>query len=414
MDQRRKNIPVSNRAAAAIEIKNEEKNAVDGEAINEMLRTEFHKFLGGLKPQTLTITDGDRYNFSGKTTDHNLPDSDKFDEWIIDSGSTSHLYKDNFMFSDKSANQNNVYVHLADVTRHKVQKSGDIKLNDKLILNDALFVPSVQFNLLSVNRQCKSFPIKVKFLESCCVMQDLKTREVNAVAKLVERLYILNAQSFDRKNIDDILHKHRELSLYTSHVSLDIWHKRLGHLSKNVFMHTGYAPNQKGYKVYDLKKGCMLISRDVTFHEDIFPYTDKSSDPISCSLPIVLAENDPEDIREHDEPTITEHDINDNQTNSPVVLRRSNRQVTQPAKFQDYICTYSGTDTDIPLAVPSSQIQKCYFTAINNPNEPKNFKEAMKDKEWIKAMEDEIRALEENETWEITSLPKDKKAIGNK
>ncbi|XP_020552886.1 uncharacterized protein LOC110012693 [Sesamum indicum] len=36
----------------------------------------------------------------------------------------------------------------------------------------------------------------------------------------------------------------------------------------------------------------------------------------------------------------------------------------------------------------------------------------MKEQEWIKAMKDEIRALKENETWEITSLPKNKKAIG--
>ncbi|MGS7457498.1 hypothetical protein, partial [Mycobacterium tuberculosis] len=39
---------------------------------------------------------------------------------------------------------------------------------------------------------------------------------------------------------------------------------------KGVFI--GYAQNQKGYKVYDLITHKPVVSRDVVFHESIFPF----------------------------------------------------------------------------------------------------------------------------------------------
>lgn len=34
----------------------------------------------------------------------------------------------------------------------------------------------------------------------------------------------------------------------------------------------GYSKNKKGYKVYNLKTKCVLVSRDATFYEKCFPY----------------------------------------------------------------------------------------------------------------------------------------------
>nr|GFD28814.1 cysteine-rich RLK (receptor-like protein kinase) 8 [Tanacetum cinerariifolium] len=42
-----------------------------------------------------------------------------------------------------------------------------------------------------------------------------------------------------------------------------------------------------------------------------------------------------------------------------------------------------------------------------------NFKEAVADPGWCSAMDAELEALEENGTWELTSLPPGKKAIGS-
>ena len=46
--------------------------------------------------------------------------------------------------------------------------------------------------------------------------------------------------------------------------------------------------------------------------------------------------------------------------------------------------------------------------------EPVNFQEAAQDGKWINAMDDEIKAIEKNDTWELAALPKGHKPIGVK
>lgn len=46
--------------------------------------------------------------------------------------------------------------------------------------------------------------------------------------------------------------------------------------------------------------------------------------------------------------------------------------------------------------------------------EPANYNQAVKDKEWRKAMEKEIKSIEENNTWELSKLPTGQKTIGLK
>ncbi|GJZ50580.1 retrovirus-related pol polyprotein from transposon TNT 1-94, partial [Tanacetum coccineum] len=61
--------------------------------------------------------------------------------------------------------------------------------------------------------------------------------------------------------------------------------------------------------------------------------------------------------------------------------------------------------------VLSSQFQ-CFLSVLETHTDPKNFKEAISDPGWCDAMTSELKALEENGTWELTSLPPNKKAIG--
>lgn len=44
--------------------------------------------------------------------------------------------------------------------------------------------------------------------------------------------------------------------------------------------------------------------------------------------------------------------------------------------------------------------------------EPKSYSEAVKNKQWIEAMQSEIATLEENNTWSIIDLPSGKMPIG--
>ncbi|PKI37724.1 hypothetical protein CRG98_041875 [Punica granatum] len=59
-------------------------------------------------------------------------------------------------------------------------------------------------------------------------------------------------------------------------------------------------------------------------------------------------------------------------------------------------------------------IQLSFLAAIDSDMEPRTYSEAAKDLRWRLAMADEIRALEDNDTWAVQSLPPGKKPIGCK
>ncbi|XP_021763649.1 uncharacterized protein LOC110728281 [Chenopodium quinoa] len=61
-----------------------------------------------------------------------------------------------------------------------------------------------------------------------------------------------------------------------------------------------------------------------------------------------------------------------------------------------------------------SMKHRTYIATITGGNEPKSFKEVMKNEGWRKEMEDEIQALEERGTWVLEKLPHGKKALGSK
>lgn len=57
---------------------------------------------------------------------------------------------------------------------------------------------------------------------------------------------------------------------------------------------------------------------------------------------------------------------------------------------------------------------KAFLLAISTQDEPKHFSQAAKNQNWRDAMQREITALENNDTWILTDLPPGKKAIDSK
>ncbi|CAI7789270.1 unnamed protein product [Closterium sp. NIES-54] len=67
-----------------------------------------------------------------------------------------------------------------------------------------------------------------------------------------------------------------------------------------------------------------------------------------------------------------------------------------------------------------SDYEECafaFFSPVEMPGEPANLKEALEStdaEEWKKAMESELKSIEENGTWELVELPEGRKAITSK
>ena len=229
----------------------------------------------------------------------------------------------------------------------------------------------------------------------------------------------------------------------------------------------GYPYGQKGYKVYNIATKKCFVTRDVIFKEDLFPFksdstidvpvhnsnislVDFSSHPLqpnlinssssdsnnpssdnnsnndtsfsSSSLPVIsspIASNSPSvpnsvihasNHGSHSETTssIPSHNLSDPPPNTNLVpiIRHSTRQSKPPAKLQNYICPTLPSSSSHSFSVSSSPPSPIV--------EPFSYKQACLVPEWRDAMNKELSALENNDTWCLTSLPSNKKAIASK
>ena len=69
-----------------------------------------------------------------------------------------------------------------------------------------------------------------------------------------------------------------------------------------------------------------------------------------------------------------------------------------------------GVKTRRKLLKESKQSHIAFLSML----EPKNFNEASEDKNWIKAMNEELDQIEKNNTWDLVPRPADKNVIGSK
>jgi len=210
----------------------------------------------------------------------------------------------------------------------------------------------------------------------------------------------------------------------------------------------GYPATQKGYKLLNLVTDKTFVSRDVIFYEHIFPFQQSSMNQYKYPLPAFFPDNPPahhtaacedDDILpcpttdqaqdQQDSIVPSRVALSDEPTEAaipspsapctsslPAPLRATSRVSKKPGWLQDYV-TMTTIRSPISDDLTYEYINpdyRAYLSATAHFVDPVLFTQAVQDEKWGAAMNLELRALENNDTWFITTLPPSKKAIGCK
>lgn len=210
----------------------------------------------------------------------------------------------------------------------------------------------------------------------------------------------------------------------------------------------GYPPTQKGYRLLDLKTMQLFVSRDVSFNESIFPLNKNTPKPYMTPLPTEMPhelvnmyiDDDLSNAPLYDNAHTTQTpavpdesdlggDVTEQTTlptgptsptssqSTPQPPRKSSRPHKPPTWMESYVTQPFPKPSANCITIttqPTSPNFACFLTAVTTNKDPVLFKYAVQDINWVNAMNDELSALEANDTWDVTTLPPNKRAIGCK
>ncbi|KAJ0733050.1 putative RNA-directed DNA polymerase [Helianthus annuus] len=255
---------------------------------------------------------------------------------------------------------------------------------------------------------------------------------------------------------------------------LDETDKFAYHADKCVLI--GYSNVKKGYKLWNLDEKKVLFSRDVKFFESVYPFKTKDWNNTSSDVNNELnhinffdcfetltpnlspSPNDEERVSgAHDnlsddhqpvdsstsattsqvdqnvstvdrelgsssgnsgvdeDSELSNVETNPSEGNIPNV-RKSSRTVTLPKRLDGFVLDGKvkyGLDRVVNYSCLSAE-NFSFVSSLNKIVEPNSYYEASKDPRWVEAMNAEMEALHNNNTWVLSDLPADRKAIGCK
>ena len=173
---------------------------------------------------------------------------------------------------------------------------------------------------------------------------------------------------------------------------------------KGIFV--GYDRDSPSYLVYFPEIGQVKKIRDVKFSSQTFS-TDSNSN--QANIPLVNDSDSEEDVSFNDHKSNNEQQNTDldnlNETEHNTDLKRTRKK---PKHLSDY---YVDNEVDEHLNVT------LHYVYGVNLDLPTTYNEAMNSNdsdEWRKAMNNEIKALEDNDTFELVSAPQDRNIVGGR
>ena len=165
----------------------------------------------------------------------------------------------------------------------------------------------------------------------------------------------------------------------------------------------GYCDKSKAYRLYDPVEDKVTISRDVQFDEDSAWNWSEGRETEESNPEVVAA------------PFSEELIVGDGQ--SPESRRNDTEEGETSGSGRSSANEPSDSEPRNPRFRSLEDIYhqgEVHLVCLLADSENITYSEARKDSEWVKAMDEEIKAIEKNDTWELADLPKGKKTIGVK
>jgi hypothetical protein len=192
---------------------------------------------------------------------------------------------------------------------------------------------------------------------------------------------------------------------------LDVRRTKLDDKSEKCIF-VGYGDRRMGYKLYNPITKKVIMSRDVIFEEDKYWQWNDDQKAVKwintdliledeVEVPTVLAEG-PILPAEPQSPVHRFSVFNRRNTLESSSTSPSTSSSEVPRRMRNLEELYDATQ------VMEDTTLFCFFA----DNDPLSFNEAVTEEKWIEAMEEEMHAIEKNDTWKLTNLPENKKAIG--
>ncbi|XP_075109162.1 uncharacterized protein LOC142180956 [Nicotiana tabacum] len=398
---------------------NEGRSSCDGLKVGPYFtKDQYRQILSMLNKETPEH----QVNMAGITT--SLMASFTCKEWIIDYGATHHIAGEQDMLNIKhKVNKcDNDQVHLSKEEKSNITHIGDAIICDELKLEDVLFdlyngkvrrIGRERGGLYILKKNFKGdlekFIKGIRKFASTTTTQSNKEDRVLWHKKLGHASVstMKNLDLFHNKFVDVVVNNNCPLptELLNGKTPYELIHKKSPSLSHlRVFGCLCYATNLVKEDKFSPKQKHI----DVIFKENIFPFAKHCStshygeghtttiDPISGLEQFEPLQNSYGNMHLQSEGIASRTNITEHEG---IGEANAHDMQDSPAINADY---NNGVTENDNVDASSTLI------------ELKTFSEASKDNRWIEAMKTEIKALEDNITWDVVDLPKGMKAIGSK
>ncbi|XP_039036624.1 uncharacterized protein LOC120173578 [Hibiscus syriacus] len=317
--------------------------------------------------------------------------------WIVDSGASDHMTGDLRLFHTFHADSSISHIRTAEGSLSSIAGHGSIRINQDILLSRVLYVPNLTCNLISISKLFADLYYTTKFNSDFCEFQNSSSGKVIGSARLCGGLYLLPETG--------IVHL---TSCVNSPQQNGIAERKNRHLEGESYNEYQFVDSQQ--LSLDLQPA--LFDQPTPSNQ-----LNQSNKPTKSLQPTTLS--NPENVYLPNQSTETH-------------LPRHDQYITSPQIPQSELQIYKRRQKPISKSIPEpnsespTQHGHCHEPEPNkNPLEnkeasvdsitiPDTVEEALKDPKWKKAVEEELKALENNNTWIIVDLPKDKKPVGCK